>query len=127
MHDTVEHMVKRVLPDVPIRQYVLSPPSLLVGLLAARADAWSALSRIFVEAVSAGIGERSLRARGELHTGSLLFAQRFTYPFEIQRRDFRRRMCDAASCRERRTVRIRGSGEARASLWRPAGSGAEAT
>ena len=27
MHDTAHHLVERVLPDVPIRQYVLSPPS----------------------------------------------------------------------------------------------------
>jgi hypothetical protein len=32
------HLLERVSPEVPIRQYVLSPPSELVGLLAAREE-----------------------------------------------------------------------------------------
>jgi hypothetical protein len=48
MHDTAHHLVKRVLPDVPIRQYVLSPPSEMVGLLAARGEAVSALGRVLL-------------------------------------------------------------------------------
>jgi hypothetical protein len=33
-HDVSAHLMERVFPEVPIRQYVLSPPSELVGLLA---------------------------------------------------------------------------------------------
>mgnify|MGYP006303302275 FL=1 len=48
MHDTAHHLVERVLPDVPIRQYVLSPPSEMVGLLAARGQAVSPLGRVLL-------------------------------------------------------------------------------
>ena len=34
MLDVSAHLTERVFPEVPIRQYVLSPPSELVGLLA---------------------------------------------------------------------------------------------
>ncbi len=36
MHDIAHHLVERVLPDVGLPQYVLSPPTELVGLLTAR-------------------------------------------------------------------------------------------
>ena len=75
MHDTAHHLVERVLPDVPIRQYVLSPPSEMVGLLAARGEALSAVSRIFIEAIFAGIRARAGEA---LHCGAVVFVQRFT-------------------------------------------------
>jgi hypothetical protein len=71
------HLVERVLPDVPIRQYVLSPPSELVGLLAARAEALSALSRIFTEAIFKSI-ERRLDVDSKAHCGAITFVQRFT-------------------------------------------------
>ena len=34
--DVARHLVERVLPHVAVRQYVLSPPAELVGILAAR-------------------------------------------------------------------------------------------
>ncbi len=75
VHDTAHHLVERVLPDVPIRQYVLSPPSEMVGLLAAREEAVSALGRVFVESIFAGIQSR---AGDKLHCGCVVFVQRFT-------------------------------------------------
>ena len=74
MHDVADHLVKRVLPAVAVRQYVLSPPSELVGLLAARAEALSSLSRIFVQATFAGIRARS---GTELACGAVVVFQRF--------------------------------------------------
>ncbi len=64
-----------------MRQYVLSPPAELVGLLAARSDALSALVRCFVGAIFAGIRRRLASAAGpgaELHPGAVVFVQRFT-------------------------------------------------
>ena len=80
MHDTAHHMVDRVLPDVPIRQYVLSPPSEMVGLLAARGEAVSALGRLFVESIVAGIQSR---AGDKLHCGCVVFVQRFTKALSV--------------------------------------------
>lgn len=79
MHDLAHQLVERVLPDVAIRQYVLSPPSELVGLLGARKEPLSALSRIFVECVFAAI-RRRVGAEQESRTqcGSIVVVQRFT-------------------------------------------------
>jgi hypothetical protein len=71
------HLVERVLPDVPIRQYVLSPPSELVGLLAARGEALSALSRIFTEEIFESISRR-LDLGKKPHCGAITFVQRFS-------------------------------------------------
>lgn len=76
-HDVAHHLVERVLPDVPIRQYVLSPPSELVGVLAARGEALSALSRIFTEAIFERIGRR-LDLGKKPHCGAITFVQRFS-------------------------------------------------
>ncbi|HKY39138.1 MAG TPA: transposase zinc-binding domain-containing protein, partial [Polyangiaceae bacterium] len=48
---TAAHLTDRVLPDVPLRQWVLSVPFELRLLLAKRADALSAVGRIFVQEV----------------------------------------------------------------------------
>ncbi len=76
MHDVSHHLVERVLPDVGIRQYVLSPPSEVVGLLAARGEVLSALSCIFVNEVFAGIRDRV--GSGKLSCGAVVCVQRFT-------------------------------------------------
>jgi hypothetical protein len=47
------HVVDRVLPDVPVRQYVLTVPYELRKLAAFTADVLTALGRTFVEAVFA--------------------------------------------------------------------------
>lgn len=52
MCNSVAHAVDRVLPAVPVRQYVLSLPFELRRAAAFRADAATALGRIFIEAVA---------------------------------------------------------------------------
>ena len=54
MANTAAAVVDRVLPDVPVRQYVLSLPYELRRLAAFKADVLTALGRIFVEAIFAG-------------------------------------------------------------------------
>ena len=53
MANVAAHLVDRVLPAVPVRQWVLSLPFELRALAAFRADVLSALGRHFVEAVFA--------------------------------------------------------------------------
>ena len=78
MQDSVRNLVERILPESPIRQYVLSPPSEVVGLLASREEALGALSRIFVDEVSRDVRARVDIKSERLFTGSILFVQRFT-------------------------------------------------
>jgi hypothetical protein len=77
MHDIADGLMQRVLPDVPIRQYVLSPPSELVGLLGARTEPLSALLRIFVRAMFDGIVRR-IDAGAPAHPGAVVVVQRFS-------------------------------------------------
>jgi hypothetical protein len=51
MANTAAHLVDRVLPDVPVRQYVLSLPFELRLLAAFKAPVLGALSRIFIDAI----------------------------------------------------------------------------
>jgi len=51
MANTAAHLVDRVMPAVPVRQWVLSLPFELRSLAAFQANALSALARIFVESV----------------------------------------------------------------------------
>ena len=51
MANVAAHLVDRVLPDVPVRQYLLTLPYELRKLAAFKADVLTALARIFVEAV----------------------------------------------------------------------------
>ena len=69
MAGSAAHLVDRVLPSVPVRQYVFAFPYELSGLAATRADVLAALSRIFWESLrahyqrrakTAGIGTSSL-------------------------------------------------------------------
>ena len=62
MANSAAHLVDRVLPDVPVRQYVLSLPFELRRLAAFKADVLTALARIFVEATFATC--RRLAPRG---------------------------------------------------------------
>jgi len=52
MANTAAHIVDRVLPAVPVRQWVLSLPFELRRLAAFRADVTRALGRIFIESVA---------------------------------------------------------------------------
>jgi len=78
MSNTAAAVVDRVLPEVPVRQYVLSLPYELRRLAALRADVLTALGRMFVETIFAGH-----RARAKRHgviggqCGAINFVQRF--------------------------------------------------
>ena len=52
MANTAAHLVDRVVPNVPVRQWVLSLPFELRRLAAFRADVLTACSRIFYETVA---------------------------------------------------------------------------
>jgi hypothetical protein len=75
MLDVSAHLTERVFPEVPIWQYVLSPPSELVGLLAAREDVLAAMARVFVQAIFRGQRER---LGSSVQGGAVVFVQRCT-------------------------------------------------
>jgi len=78
MANTTAHLVDRVLPAVPVRHWVLSLPFELRILAAFRADVLSALSRFFVEAVSARHRARARREGvADPQCGAVTFVQRF--------------------------------------------------
>jgi hypothetical protein len=73
MANTAAFLVDRVLPNVPVRQYVLSLPFELRALAAFKANVLGALARIFVSAIDA-------RYRGRTRNtacGAVTFVQRF--------------------------------------------------
>ncbi len=72
------HLTDRVLPDAPVRQYVLSAPYELRLLLASRSEVLSAVIRIVMR-VLLGWYRRRGRALGlqEAETGAVSFVQRF--------------------------------------------------
>jgi hypothetical protein len=75
MCNTAAHVVDRVLPAVPVRQWVLSLPFELRRLAAFRADAATALGRIFIQEIA-----RAQRRRADVpgaQHGALNFIQRF--------------------------------------------------
>ncbi len=78
MANTGAHLVDRVLPDVPVRQFVLSLPYELRMLAAFNPDVLGALARIFVEVVFASYRSRAEREgfpKGQ--GGAVTFVQRF--------------------------------------------------
>jgi Putative transposase/Transposase zinc-binding domain len=78
MANTAAHLVDRVLPDVPVRQYVLSLPYELRRLAAFKADVLTALGRIFVEGIFATYRTRAKREGiDDGQCGSVTFVQRF--------------------------------------------------
>jgi hypothetical protein len=82
---TAAHLTDRVLPDVPLRQWVLSVPFELRLLLAKRADALSAVGRIFVQEIlrwqraQARISDHSLATlpASKVRGGAICFPQHF--------------------------------------------------
>ena len=74
MCDAAAHLVDHVLPDVPVRQWVLTAPHEVRRVLALRPDALTAQGRIFVEEI-ARWQKRVASADGE--TGAVTFVQRF--------------------------------------------------
>jgi len=77
MANTAAAIVDRVLPDVPLRQYVLSLPYELRKLAAFKADVLTALGRIFVEAIFASHRARAKREGVEAgQCGAINFVHR---------------------------------------------------
>ena len=78
MANTASAVVDRVLPDVPVRQFVLTLPYELRKLVAFKADVLTAIGRIAVEAIFA-----TYRARAKRHgveageCGAINLVQRF--------------------------------------------------
>jgi len=79
MADTAAHLVDRVLPKVPVRQWVLSLPFALRYRLAYDAALTSAVLDLFVRAVLASLRRRARRQRGVARgqCGAVTFVQRF--------------------------------------------------
>jgi hypothetical protein len=79
MADTAAHLVDRVLPEVPVRQWVLSLPFALRYRLAYDAPLASAVLAIFVRTVFASLRRRARKqwdvARAQC--GAVTFVQRF--------------------------------------------------
>ena len=78
MANTAAAIVDRVLPDVPVRQYVLSLPYELRRLAAFKADVLTALGRIFVETIFASYRAAAKRTGlKDAQCGAVSFVQRF--------------------------------------------------
>jgi len=78
MANTAAHLVDRVLPDVPVRQFVLSLPFELRRLAAFKPAVLTAFSRIFVDTVFAAYRARAKRdGTQRVECGALTFVQRF--------------------------------------------------
>ena len=78
MANVAAHLVDRVLPAVPVRQWVLSLPFELRALAAFRAGVLSALGRVFIEAVCARYRSWAKQeGLGEAPTGAVTHVQRF--------------------------------------------------
>ena len=78
MADTAAHLVDRVIPDVPVRQWVLSPPHALRYRVAYDSPLFAALIRIFIRAIFSSLRRRA-RDCGIPHgqCGAVAFVQRF--------------------------------------------------
>ena len=80
MADTAAHLVDRVLPRAPVRQWVLSLPFGLRYRLAHDRELTADVLRVVVRAVFASIRRRSRPLRsvsGAAHGGAVTFVQRF--------------------------------------------------
>ena len=78
MANTAANLVDRVLPAVPVRQWVLSLPWELRALAAFKADVLSALARMFVEAIFARHRRWAKKQGfGEAPSGAVTHVQRF--------------------------------------------------
>jgi hypothetical protein len=79
MDDTAAHLVDRVLPEVPVRQWVLSLPFALRYRLAYDARLASLILAVFVRTVFASLRRRARRQWGLTRSqcGAVTFVQRF--------------------------------------------------
>jgi hypothetical protein len=77
MANSAAFLVDRVVPDVPVRQYVLTLPYELRKLVAFKADVLTAVARIFVESVFASYRARAKRSGvAASQGGAVNFVQR---------------------------------------------------
>ena len=78
MADTAAHLVDRVFPEAPVRQYVLSLPFALRTRLAFDQTLCSEMLRIFMGSVFTSLRRRSRErlAATRLYCGSVCFLQR---------------------------------------------------
>jgi hypothetical protein len=77
MANTAAFLVDRVVPDVPVRQHVLTLPYELRKLVAFKADVLTAVARIFVESVFASYRARAKRSGVDApQCGAVNFVQR---------------------------------------------------
>jgi hypothetical protein len=74
MCDAAAHLVDHVLPDVPVRQWVLTAPHEVRRVLALRPDALTAQGRLFVEEIARW---QKHAASAGVETGAVTFVQRF--------------------------------------------------
>jgi hypothetical protein len=78
MCGTAAHLVDRVFPEVPVRQWVLSVPFELRLPLARNPSALSAVGRLFVARVLRWQRDSAMRFRIRgAHGGAISFPQRF--------------------------------------------------
>ncbi|MBK8013911.1 MAG: transposase [Deltaproteobacteria bacterium] len=84
MQETAAHLVDDVLPDVALRQYVLSPPFELRGLLACKREVLAKMVNFFVRAIFEQLTTWA-RCQGlaEPKCGAVTFIQRFTKTLNI--------------------------------------------
>jgi hypothetical protein len=79
MSDTAMHLVENVIPEVPVRQWVLTVPYELRFRMARSPEHCSAVLRIFVRCVGNWYRRRAgkIGVRGKLKTGGVTVIQRF--------------------------------------------------
>jgi hypothetical protein len=78
MADTAAHLVDRVFPDVPVRQWVLTVPHRLRYLLAFDPQLVTQVYGVFTSTVFAALKRRvGGRAGGRTQCGAVTFIQRF--------------------------------------------------
>jgi hypothetical protein len=78
MANTAAHLVDRVLPEAPVRQYVLSLPFPLRYRLAFDAELCNEVLRIFIQAIFSSLRRRARRKlpMRKAYCGSVTFLQR---------------------------------------------------
>jgi len=88
MADTAAHLVDRVFPEVPVRQWVLSLPFALRYRLAYDARLVSDVLRIFVKAVFGSVRRRAgfPATYLKIRCGAVAFVQRFSDALNLEKR-----------------------------------------
>jgi hypothetical protein len=78
MCNAAAHLADHVVPDIPVRQWVMSAPFGIRFLLASRADAFTALTNIFIHQAFRWQRERARAlGMGQVQSGALVTQHRF--------------------------------------------------